>query len=192
MHSINSRLEVQSRGAIKALFSLPVLKFTSWVGPISWMYFEETKDNKDNIWSEFICRSTCVVSLLKQTKNTIQHHRGRWFQLCGCQKRWLDVSMRARYFPGLNIFQAWIPRYDDGIISTGFFWCPHNEHKHVKKFTTCFPRKEPRSSTKPAFKCANKLTVVCFNQNGIKRGTRENCISMFYWNFQEHDVDVVN
>lgn len=26
----------------------------------------------------------------------------------------------------------------------------------------------------------------------IKRGTRENWISTFYWNFQEHDVDVVN
>lgn len=151
MHSINSRLEVQSRGAIKALFSLPVLKFTSWVGPISWMYFDETKDNKDNIWSEFICRSACVFSLLKQTKNTIQHHRGRWFQLCGCQKRWLDVSMRARYFPGLDS-QVWWRNY-----LTGFFWCPHNEQKHVKKVTTCFTRKEPRTPTKPAFKCANKL-----------------------------------
>lgn len=38
-----------------------------------------------------------------------------------------------RRFNASDIFQAWIPRYDDGIILTGLFWFPYNEQKHVKK-----------------------------------------------------------
>lgn len=98
-------------------------------------------------------------------------------------------SMRALCFPCLESqVRRWIyPNW--ALLRRGR--CSHNQQKHSRKFPACYTRREVRTFRTSAFKCTNKRMEKRL-LSLIKRGSCQNCISKFYWNFQEHDVDVVN